>query len=339
MTSLRIADADISDCSEELTREPSLIERDRQLMPTLTQDHPPASLFVPDIHPNVIAVSTEVNEYFLQRWPFRNDAERAKFRAAGFSRMTCLYFPRALQDRIPFACRLVTLLFLVDDLLEEISLQEGSEYNERLIAISRGDISPDRTVPVQAITHEVWEDMRACDKVLADDLLEHVSIFMRAQTEKARLTICELGKYLNYRERDVGQGLLSALLRFTMKLHLSDTERRQAAPIERNCAKHIAILNDIYSWRKEQLASQNIHQEGAAVCSAVQVLSNEATLGFAAAQRVLWAMCREYELVYRQLVQEATPGSSDSLHKYLRGLEYQMSGNERWSESTPRYHG
>ena len=124
-----------------------------------------------------------------------------------------------------------------------------------------------------------------------------------------------------------------------MQLHLTDAERRRAAPVERNCARHIAIVNDIYSWRKEQLASQTIHQEGATVCSAVQVLSNEATLGFAAAQRVLWTMCREYELVRRQLVQEATPGSSGSLQKYMRGPEYQMSGNERWSESTPRYHG
>ncbi|KAH8432077.1 uncharacterized protein LDX57_009723 [Aspergillus melleus] len=316
----------------------SPIERDRQLMPVLTQERPPASLFTPDIHLNVNAVSAEVDAYFLQRWPFRNQAERAKFRAAGFSRVTCLYFPGALHGRISFACRLLTLLFLIDDLLEETSLEEGSAYNERLIAISRGDLSPDRTVPVQAITHDLWEDMRDCDKVLADDLLEPVFTFMRAQTDKSRLGMCELGKYLDYRERDVGQGLLSALLRFTMELHLTDAELRRAAPVERNCAKHIAIVNDIYSWSKEQLAAQTLHQEGAALCSAVQVLSNEATLGPTAAQRVLWTMCREWELVHRQLVQEASAGSSHSLQMYLRGLEDQMSGNERWSESTPRYH-
>lgn len=123
-----------------------------------------------------------------------------------------------------------------------------------------------------------------------------------------------------------------------MQLHLTDAERRRAAPVERNCARHIAIVNDIYSWRKEQLASQTLHQEGAAVCSAVQVVSNEAALGFSAAQRVLWTMCREWELEHQRLVQEATTGSSETLRAYIRGIEYHMSGNERWSESTPRYH-
>lgn len=105
--------------------EPSPIEKDRQSMPVLTHDQPPPSLFVPNIHPNVHAVSAEVEAYFLHRWPFRNDADRAKFRAAGFSRVTCLYFPEALQNRISFACRLLTLLFLVDG----ISLVQAVGYS------------------------------------------------------------------------------------------------------------------------------------------------------------------------------------------------------------------
>ncbi|KAK1148054.1 terpene cyclase [Aspergillus melleus] len=169
-------------------------------------------------------------------------------------------------------------------------------------------------------------------------LLQSVITFTRAQTHNARLSITELGKYLDYRERDVGQSLLSALLRFTMKLHLTEDELHRVAPVERNCAKHIAIVNDIYSWHKEQLASQSLHQEGAALCSAVPVVANEAALGFSAAQRVLWAMCREWESVHQQLVQEILSEGSASLQTFVRGMEYQMSGNERWSESTPRYH-
>ena len=87
-----------------------------------------------------------------------------------------------------------------------MSLEEGSAYNERLIDISRGDLPPDRTVPVQTITHDLWKEMRTCDEALADDLLDHVVIFMRAQTDESRLRACDLGKYLDYRERDVGQG-------------------------------------------------------------------------------------------------------------------------------------
>jgi aristolochene synthase len=71
------------------------------------------------------------------------------------------------------------------------------------------------------------------------------------------------------------RSLLSALQRYTIKIHLTKEDLHIAAPVECNCAKHIAVLNDIYSWNKELLASETLHHEGAAICSSVQVLSEE----------------------------------------------------------------
>lgn len=53
--------------------------------------------------------------------------------------------------------------------------------------------------------YDLWDDMRRQDKGLADDILEPTFNFMRAQTDKSRLTIKELGEYFEYRERDVGK--------------------------------------------------------------------------------------------------------------------------------------
>lgn len=47
--------------------------------------------------------------------------------------------------------------------------------------------------------------MRAHDKELADEVLEPTFTFMRAQTDRVRLQITELGRYLEYREKDVGK--------------------------------------------------------------------------------------------------------------------------------------
>lgn len=74
----------------------------------------PAALFTPKIHPRVAEVTAEVDAFFLKHWPFESDKARKKFVAAGFSAVTCLYFPEALDGRIEFACRLLALLFLVD---------------------------------------------------------------------------------------------------------------------------------------------------------------------------------------------------------------------------------
>jgi len=76
--------------------------------------NPPPTLFVPICHPLVGPVTAEVDGYFLKHWNFPNEKAKQKFVNAGFSRVTCLYFPKALDDRIHFACRLLTVLFLID---------------------------------------------------------------------------------------------------------------------------------------------------------------------------------------------------------------------------------
>lgn len=74
----------------------------------------PPTLWTPSCHPQVEHVSLEVNKWFLDNWPFPHDRARQKFVDAGFSWVTCLYYPLAKDDRIHFACRLLTILFLID---------------------------------------------------------------------------------------------------------------------------------------------------------------------------------------------------------------------------------
>ncbi|KAI8623281.1 Aristolochene synthase in complex with 12,13 Difluorofarnesyl diphosphate [Xylariaceae sp. FL1651] len=284
------------------------------------------------------AVIEEVDGYFLRHWPFPGTKARKKFVAAGFSRVTCLYFPKALDDRIHFACRLLTALFLVDDMLEDMSLEEGEAYNLRLMDLSRGDILPDRTIPPEYIFYDLWESMRAHDLKMANDVLEPVFVFMRAQTDPARLKLMNLGEYLQYREKDVGKALLGALMRFSMRLEVLPEELAIARPADMTCSKHLSVVNDIWSYEKEYIASQTAHDEGGILCTCVTIVSRDTDLRIPAAKRVLYSMCREWELAYKQEVEEIigicdTPG----MRAYLDGLELQMSGNELWSRTTLRY--
>lgn len=86
-----------------------------------------------------------------------------------------------------------------------MSLQDGKEYNAMLMRLCSGVALPDRSVPVQWIMYDLWESMRACDRDLADGILEPVFTFMKAQTSKDRLSVKGLEEYLDYRQGDVGQ--------------------------------------------------------------------------------------------------------------------------------------
>ncbi|GAB1318225.1 carbonyl reductase (NADPH-dependent) ari1 [Madurella fahalii] len=298
----------------------------------------PASNLKALCHTLVDAVTKEVDDYFLQHWPFPDARSRKRFVNAGFSRVICLYFPMALDDRIHFACRLLTALFLIDDVLEYMSLADGEAYNAHLMPLMRGDVLPDRTVPVEYITYDLWESMRAHDLEMANDILEPVFVFMRAQTDKARTKKMGLKDYLEYRERDVGKGLLAALMRFSMGLSMSAEDLEIARPADMNCSKHLSIINDIWSYDKELLTSQKAHEEGGVLCTGVATFADEADLSVDAAKRVLYWLCREWEMRHAELVHEILARrDTPELRQYLKGLEYQMSGNEFWSRTTLRY--
>lgn len=72
------------------------------------------SYLSPSWFPEMDEVIQRVDQFFLDRWNFPSEKARRKMVAAGFSRVTCMYFPKATSERIDYACKLLTILFLID---------------------------------------------------------------------------------------------------------------------------------------------------------------------------------------------------------------------------------
>lgn len=85
-----------------------------------------------------------------------------------------------------------------------MSLDEGKRYNESLMPFCTGK-TPNRAVPEEWMMYDLWEEMRSLDQQLANEVVEPVFLFMRAQTAKERLSMHGLHQYLRYRQADVGQ--------------------------------------------------------------------------------------------------------------------------------------
>lgn len=84
-----------------------------------------------------------------------------------------------------------------------MSLQDGSSYNERLISIVKGEILPAEDSAIEKIVLEIWQQMRAIDKTLSDDVEAPTFDFWRSQNAEARLAKKSIAEYLEYRELDV----------------------------------------------------------------------------------------------------------------------------------------
>ncbi|KAF4485875.1 Aristolochene synthase [Colletotrichum fructicola Nara gc5] len=180
------------------------------------------------------------------------------------------------------------MLFLLDDLLEHMSLEKGASYNKRLISIVTGDTKPSDESPIEKIVGDVWNEMKTVDAHLAQDLVEPI-------------------------ERDVAAQLLLALQRFSQGIRLSKDELESTAAIEVPFSRHISVVNDVTSWDKECRAEREIDAQGAVVSNIVQVLSDECNLSPESAKPVLWAMCHGWaEMVDGLIAERVQQGCSDS---------------------------
>ena len=75
------------------------------------------------------------------------------------------------------------------------------------------------------------------------------------------------------------------------------------------------------------------------MCSAVRGLG-EINFDIEATKRVLWVMIREWELIHTRPHADlltSINGCREAIEEYIKGVEYQISGNEEWCETTLRY--
>ncbi|KAF2020313.1 terpenoid synthase [Aaosphaeria arxii CBS 175.79] len=288
-------------------------------------------------HPLTDSVVKEVNDFFLEHWPFKTEKHRRRFVDEGYAWVLCLYCPQSWDDRIHWGCRLLTTGFLIDDLLDRMSQQDGTIFNDKVIDCCRGNTLPDRSVPAQWIMYDLFEEMRAVDKPLADALLQPTIDFLKGQVDAERSKPMGLSEYFVLRNDDVGKYFLSGIMRFGMGLEMSPEELELIKPAEENCMKHVSVLNDICSFEKEVLAAKDGFDLGA-MCSSVPICMEMMDVNEEQAKRVMWEMIRAWEVRHFEIRDEILrKNPSPALAAYIKGLEYQMSGNELWSLLTPRY--
>lgn len=132
--------------------------------------------------------------------------------------------------------------------------------------------------------------------------------------------------------------ILNAFMRFGMDIRLTPEEQEIVQAAESNCSRQLTLMNDVWSFDKEMVAASTLDTEGGLLCNSVAILGNEFGLSIPASKRALYHICREYESKHVKLTEDILKhNNSPKIQSYLKGLEYQMSGNEAWSHFTHRY--
>lgn len=157
------------------------------------------------IHPKTQAIVDEVHAWFFEHWPWKTETHKRRFVDEGFVWYSCIICPKGLQDRQLGICKYLTAGFLIDDMLDRMSVEEGVKHNDIIIACCSGTMQPDRTKPAQWMMYDLFQEFRATDKDLADLLLQYTIEFFAAQVVADRSKIKTLEGYWEYRYSDLGK--------------------------------------------------------------------------------------------------------------------------------------
>ena len=134
---------------------------------------------------------------------------------------------------------------------------------------------------------------------------------------------------------------VAAAMRYAMDLKVTAEAVNTIVAISESYSRLGIIVNDIYSFAKELRAWNTNGKEGGKILNMVMLQANETGVSWEAAKRVLWILCREWELEHFDLITQremAAEGCDEDLKTYIKGLEYVLGGNEIWSSYTQRYH-
>lgn len=128
-----------------------------------------------------------------------------------------------------------------------------------------------------------------------------------------------------------------------MDLRLTPSTLASIHDIEISYSRLGIVVNDIHSFDKEVRAYAQNPTDTGKVLNMVAMQAQETGVSFASAKRLLWVLCREWEVLHLEMVKKRESNmdggeEDEALKVYMKGLELILGGNEKWSEYTQRYH-
>ncbi|KAK7012986.1 hypothetical protein R3P38DRAFT_3581449 [Favolaschia claudopus] len=196
------------------------------------------------------------------------------------------------------------------------------------------------------LSYDIWTDLRTSDPVPSTKILEALGPFMKAQTDAFRMQEnIGLRAYLAWRNFDIGGPLITAtgLYCIDTQLVLPPTDLAVTNQLHEMYMKHIIYGNDAWSYDKElKTAQETAAAEEVNPATPVQAFSSiSAGITARSAKRLLVFLQREMEVLFEEAVRGVLCQKGRDpleMRRFIKMLEYQMSGSELWATETLRYY-
>ncbi|KIJ41383.1 hypothetical protein M422DRAFT_255573 [Sphaerobolus stellatus SS14] len=295
------------------------------------------SRITPRLHPQTNEVISRVDEWFLKHWPFPNEAAREEFQSSDIALFTCYTMPDALNERIELACKMVNLMFLFDDVMDNWSIEEAQGFYKKFAELILGDEDVHPVTQLEKLLHGLFAEIRGIG-TLGQDFCEAVIRWFKLAASHARSQWKSSGdilEYCEYRIVDAGFWLTVSMIRCAMDLQHPQRDDQVVSECEHLAGYHAMLINDLFSYRREVLRT-SAGEIGAALINSISVVQNSRGIEEQEAMMWLESYCEKLEGQFEEVASTTTHLGEDA-NRYIDALRLLMVGNLKWSTVCGRY--
>ncbi|MGW6796322.1 terpene synthase family protein [Streptomyces chartreusis] len=277
---------------------------------------------------------------------FIDSAQLDRFIEQNHSKWTSYTQPECDVKRCILSARIFNWIFLADNVHALITSRTAAraidDYNRFREALNDGS-DGSGLPPMWRITVEAWrdltDDMTPAQRERATGYFDRMMVNWRREAEWVSAGPDELPtleEFLPVRYWAGGIAWSIALTEYGLGLDMAHLLQRHPllAELEETTVWHVTLANDIHSLRQEVLVKEGHNSVW------VQARGRAENLGSAIAIQVdrLRALESEWFATRDNILCSAVRELPD-VQRWIRGLEFLLSGNMRWGMSATRYHG
>jgi Terpene synthase family 2, C-terminal metal binding len=300
------------------------------------------------IHPDMNEIEEHTNQWVLDFNLIGSIEMLHKYKQQRFAAMISRSYPFGAYADLSAWCDLNTLLFIVDDQLDEEGiikdkeafLRFESEFLEILEKFKKCTI--EKEGPILTALSDFWNRMLLRSGVIwqkkfVQGIKDMFAGGMWQFNLIANNTNPELNEYIKIRQYLGAANLATDSLEVTGKISLKEEiyDNPSVHRLTEICRNAICFANDLFSLSKE------IAQSNGANFNLVTILQHKNDSTTEQAIRETALIHDNYVREFIKIAEESyiyDEATNSMLHKYIQALEYLMNGNIDWSTmDTSRY--
>ncbi|CCD54927.1 BcSTC5, similar to sesquiterpene cyclase [Botrytis cinerea T4] len=301
-----------------------------------SKTHPHFSRF-----PAAISIANDEIEQTLRELGERATEPGTRVRRRIQIRHTCPYgdpfgicHASAFPERLVLLGSIVEIMWVHDDITEEIDLKEAMEQHELLKKVLTTDIDSktfefqnDRQVLLANILQKAIQMDPEAAPTMIQTLRNYLDTFDNRDDD-----FDTMSDYMPYRIANCGYWISSYFIRWGMGTVLSEEDYKSIREYDITMGNILGLTNDYFSWHVEK------DQPTGRIRNGVRVLMKQHNIPAEIAQKLLLGIIIEEESKAVKLREERLKtDASQSVLEYIKAIELYVGGSCYWHSTAPRY--